>query len=94
MDKLDDLKGLSYNPLGCHWHRFLDILEMGCELAILYVPISDLQIVGQAIQRKLHNCALVYDRNHLFGLGPIPKPKLKIGRNFRPIPKLTKTVKS
>ena len=35
---------------------------------------------------------LVYDRNHLFGLGPIPK--LKIGRNFRPIPKLTETVKS
>ena len=35
---------------------------------------------------------VVYDRNHLFGLGPIPKPKLKIGRNFRPIPKLTKTV--
>ena len=59
MDKLDDLKGLSYNPLGCHWHRFLDILEMGCELAILYVPISDLQIVGQAIQRKLHNCVRI-----------------------------------
>ena len=38
--------------------------------------------------------ALVYDRNHLFGVGPIPKPKLKIGRNFRPIPKLTETVKS
>ena len=35
---------------------------------------------------------LVYDRNHLFGLGP--KPKLKIGRNFRPIPKLTEIVKS
>ena len=50
MDKLDDLKSLSYNPFGCHWHRFLDILEMGCELAILYVPISDFQIVGQAIQ--------------------------------------------
>ena len=59
MDKLDNLKGLSYNPFGCHWHCFLDILEMGCELAILYVPISDLQIVGQAIQRKLRNCVCI-----------------------------------
>ena len=63
MDKLDDLKGLSYNPFGCHWHRFLDILEMGCELAILYVPISDLQIVGQAIQRKLHNMTTVISKH-------------------------------
>ena len=37
---------------------------------------------------------VVYDRNHLFGLGPIPKPKLKIGCNFRPIPKPAKTDKS
>ena len=35
--------------------------------------------------------SIVYDRNHLFGLGPILKPKLKVGCNFRPIPKLTKT---
>ena len=27
---------------------------------------------------------LVYDRNHLFGLGLILKPKLQIGCNFRP----------
>ena len=40
------------------------------------------------------NCGVMYDRNHLFGLVPIPTPKLQIGRNFRPIPKLTETVKS
>ena len=33
---------------------------------------------------------IVYDRNHIVGLGPIPKPKLK---NW-PIPKLTETVES
>ena len=35
-----------------------------------------------------------YDRNDLFGLGSIQKPKLKIGHNFRPVPKLNETVKS
>ena len=30
------------------------------------------------------NFKVVYDRKHLFGLGPIPKPKLKTGRNFQP----------
>ena len=37
---------------------------------------------------------LVYDQNHIFGLGPIPKPKPKYGPNFRPIPKLTETEKN
>ena len=40
------------------------------------------------------NFKVVYDQKHLFGLGPIPKPKQRIGRNFWQIPKLTKTVKS
>ena len=41
---------------------------------------------------KNMNFKVVYDRKHLFGLGPIPKQR--IGRNFWQIPKLTKTVKS
>ena len=37
---------------------------------------------------------VVYDRNHLFGLGPIPKQKLKIGRNLWLILKLTETYRN
>ena len=48
------------------------------------------EIIGSVNYR----CDIVYDRNHLFGLGPIPKPKLEIGCNFWPILKLTETVKS
>ena len=47
--------------------------------------------------RKLYEeirYVVVYDGNHPFGLGPISKPKLQIGRNFWPILKLAETVKS
>ena len=30
--------------------------------------------------------SVVYDRNHYFGFGPIPKPKPKLVDTFRPIP--------
>ena len=50
------------------------------------------QLEFVSVSQVINHMTLVYDRNHFFGLGLIPK--LKIGRNFRPIPKLTKTVKS
>ena len=35
-------------------------------------------------QTIFHYLELVYDRNHYFGFGPIPKPKLKLVDTFGP----------
>ena len=45
----------------------IKLLEIGRHAAVFYFYI----------------CArLVYDRNHYFGFGPIPKPKLKLADTF------------
>ena len=64
------------------WIHTLVHSRLKC-LAYLWSKIPIFQRAGM---RK----GVVYDRNHLFGLGSDTK---KIGQNFRPIPKLTKTIK-
>ena len=84
--------------VSCYWKTVLFHLS---EALLLFFPNKqpifhcawNLQSIGKIIKNSLE-WEIVYDWNHLFGLGPIPKPKLKIGCNFRPIPKLTETVKS
>ena len=45
---------------------------------------STVKVIGCKSCGELFLLVLVYDRNHYFGLGPIPKPKPKLADTFGP----------
>ena len=49
---------------------------------VLYLLKSFMQFSFELL-RFLSHFEIVYDRNHYFGLGPLPKPKLKLANTFR-----------